>query len=120
MTINWIPGSTIYGIPTGNNVRRNKAPVEFEVVKMKRKYVTLKKGNMEDDYYPESGATKNGCNAGYIFFQTKEDYFEYVEIQRKRSFVASAFGSYPRQAVCDRQIELIYDILKDENGDGEE
>lgn len=124
MKIDWIPGAKIYGLPTGNNARWNKDIVEFEVVKMKRKYVTLIKDGIEEDYCPETGKTVRAIRAGdnyyswYKFFQTKDDYIKYLENQKKRLFVTGLFNGYTgSKQISDKNINLIYDILMDDSED---
>lgn len=82
-------GKTIIAVPTGNNARSmkysNEKYREFRVVKVKRKYVELctLDGHLKNNYDPESGATQKdinagySLNAGYIFFESKEDYLEW-------------------------------------------
>ena len=79
-----LEGATIIGLPTGNNARMRGTtePIKFEVVKVKRKYVEMKRGGsiITDNYCPKSGATQSainsgfGGNAGYRFFRDMKEY----------------------------------------------
>jgi len=76
-------GKIIYARPTGNAARRWDGNLkEFEVVKVKRKYVEMRinGGVFTDNYCPKTGATQSAINAGYttnsgyLFFESKDDY----------------------------------------------
>ena len=82
-------GQIIIGKPTGNNGRYDKSPKEFEVVKIKRKYVDLRIGDgLVDTYSMITGSTQKAIvsgydgNAGYRFYKSLE---EYQEIEMKSS-----------------------------------
>jgi len=115
----WIPGAIIYGKPTGNNARHKGGLVEFEVVKMKRKYVDLKEVGSRhvESYLPSNGATKqavtsgHGNNSGYDFYQTKDEYEDSATLERQKSFVKKHFGTWPDGEVSDDQYKRIYHIL---------
>jgi len=112
MKIDWTPGSKGYGLPTGNNARHEKGLVEFEVVKMKRKYVTLmKKGWLiPEDYAPLTGMSVGGdWNAGYEFYSSPQGYADHLEINRKRMKI---IGVLQRFELQDSQIEAMYNAIK--------
>lgn len=80
-----LEGSNIYAKPTGNEARRwNGEPIEFTVIKLGRKYVTLKRYS-EDNYLPSSGATQSAIKSGYVnnsgykFFSSLEALNEHQE-----------------------------------------
>jgi len=75
-------GDKVFGLPSGAN-RRNSEPVAFEVWKVGRKYVELKRlsggyARFVDDYLPETGVTKEairskvGSPDSFEFFATME------------------------------------------------
>lgn len=89
-----IEGCPIYAIPTGNGARGwNGEPIEFTVIKVGRKYVTLKRYH-EDSYLPSSGATQSainsgyGNNSGYKFFSSLDD----LNQRQHRAELASSVG----------------------------
>ena len=92
-------GQIIIGKPTGNNARYNKECKEFEVVKIKRKYVDLRTGFGYGAGHVESYSIKNGStqsmitsgyggNAGYRFFKSMEAYQEYEQKSSRASFIS--------------------------------
>lgn len=93
-------GKDIFAIGTGNNARREKGKIiEFHVVKVKIKYAELQEGIYRniDNYCIETGATQSAINsgysgnAGYKFFEDKEEiakYFENIEMNKQiREFI---------------------------------
>ncbi len=95
-------GKTIYGIGTGNNCPRGgitNVPVEFNVVKVKRKYVEMSVGSSRytDNYHPKTGSTQQSINTGYsnnqgyMFFESLQDIEEYKALNKIRSAVFSYF-----------------------------
>ncbi len=71
--INFMPGSTIYAIPTGNNASRSKEIVNFVVIKKKRKYVELSQNGSTNpsNYCMRTGMEQGGSrNSGYVFFES--------------------------------------------------
>lgn len=113
-------GQTIYAKPTGNNARYHEAGtiVEFTVVKVKRKYITLSQGR-EDDYCPSNGATASeiksgyGSNAGYSFYSDKESIQKEAEVASKLKDIRGVFGHYGKVRLTDDQIERMWDIIKE-------
>lgn len=79
-----LEGKIVLAIPTGNNARwkSSNEPIEMEVVKVKRKYVEMRRadGGLSENYCPKTGATQQainsgyGNNAGYRFFENRKEY----------------------------------------------
>ena len=109
-------GQTIYAKPTGNNARRHKAGtiVEFTVVKVKRKNVTLSQGGRVDVDYDANGTTKGDSNAGYLFYSDKESIQKEAEVASKLKDIRGVFGHYGRVRLTDDQIERIWGIIKED------
>jgi len=112
MKIDWTPGSKVYGLPTGNNARHEKGLVEFEVVKMKRKYVTLIKIGWDtpEDYDPSDGRKVGGdWNGGYEFYNDESSFKKQIEINWKRKALVKALesGIIPGEQVLD-----FYDVVQ--------
>lgn len=117
-------GKTIFGLGTGNNKSRSgpNDPVEFEVIKVNRKYVSLRVYKSVDNYDPESGATQQsintgyGGNAGYLFFESLDDIEAYNEHRIKNRKVYGYFRSYG-SLLSKEQTDKIHEILFDGEGD---
>ena len=115
-------GKTIFAVPTGNNARRgNDSIVEFEVVKVKRKYVELRRTGRtsSDNYCKKRGATQSsvaagyGNKAGYRFYESKEEIERYRELNNKYEEIRKIFSIYNSMSsnVSDDMIDKIYDVL---------
>ena len=108
-----LEGKTIYGWPTGNNARtyggKELELVEFKVVKVYRKHIGLDNGYGEVKRCAETGADEQSirsdyvCNAGYIFFETLQDFKEYNELKELTSIIYSRFDRWIRW--LSRQLE---------------
>ena len=91
-------GSMVYAIPTGNNRARGNVEqqvVEFEVVKVKRRYVELKRDGWSrtNNYCKESGGTQESItsgyyNAGYVFFPSLEAIAKHtLSLKKKKEII---------------------------------
>ena len=88
-------GKIIYAFPTGNNFNRGYTNelLTVEVIKVKRKYATLKIKGREDSYCVRTGATQGAINygysmnAGYDWFESEEDYQKQLDIDHKCDFI---------------------------------
>lgn len=112
-------GTFIYGIPTGNNARREKGAVKFEVVSVGRKYFHLRKDgfNIQDAYCPVTGAKQREINAGYsgnadyVFFKTEQEVEDYNTYVNKRDMLIKFFYRYNFNDA--KIVDDIFDIVKD-------
>ena len=78
-----LEGKSIFGIPTGNNARSSTKVIEFQVIKVKRKYFDLVQRGWErngaNSYCPDTGSLESeirlgyGGNSGYKFFLNLEE-----------------------------------------------
>lgn len=99
-------GTTIYGIPTGNNVCSSSSEqqvVEFEVMAVGRKYLTLRRDGelwTEDKYCPKLGALQSeinrgySYNAGYSFFTSLEAVALVEELKQTNTFIEEHYSTY--------------------------
>lgn len=114
-------GKTVFGLPTGNNVSRvgTNSPIEFEVVKIKRKYVDLRrKGTTYTNAYcPYSGTTQEGinsgyvCNAGYEFFESLEDIERHLEHRKKLDAIKEYFRSFAQVTLSEEDVSTIHGLI---------
>ena len=114
-------GKTVFGLPTGNNVSRvgTNAPIEFEVVKIKRKYVDLRrKGTTYTNAHcPYSGTTQEEinsgymCSAGYKFFESLEDVERYLEHNKKIAAIEKYFKSFAQVNLSEEDVSTIYGLI---------
>ena len=113
-------GKTIFGLPTGNNINKNStnSPVEFTVVKVKRKYVDLSYKGSEhvNAYCPLSGTTQeslsNGySNAGYKFFESLEDIERYLDHHKKLDAIKEYFRSYAQVTLSEEDVSTIHGLI---------
>lgn len=111
-------GKTIFGVGTGNNARRGHPnnPLEFEVIKVNRKYVSLRNYFGVDNYDPETGCTQSAINAGYngnsgyLFFESLDDIKIYDEHRIKYRKVFDYFRNYGVK-LSKEQTDKIHEIL---------
>jgi len=114
-------GKTVFGLPTGNNVSRvsTNPPIEFNVVKVKRKYVDLIRvgyGRI-DAYCPLSGATQDQINsgytnnAGYKFFESLEDIDRYLEHHKKLDAIKEYFRSFTQSTLSEEDVSTIHELI---------
>lgn len=114
-------GKDVYAIPTGNNARRfvlKQDPViQFHVVKVKRKYVELRRENdFVDSYDPATGVTQKSINSGYtsnsgyLFFASREDLEDYKTYNRKIAEIRDV-TRYRHLDLTLSDVETIHDIL---------
>ena len=71
-------GTTIWGVPTGNNTRRHKKPESFSVQKVNRRFAVMTFHGREDSYDRSTGVTQSSANGGYhnagwLWFESPED-----------------------------------------------
>ncbi len=113
-------GKTVFGIPTGNNASRSgiNSPIEFNVVKVKRKYVDLsrKDSGCVSAYCPLSGTTQeslnNGySNAGYKFFESLKDIERYLEHHKKLDAIKEYFGSFTQVTLSEEDVSTIHGLI---------
>jgi hypothetical protein len=114
-------GKTVFGLPTGNNINRNStnSPVEFAVVKVKRKYVdlSLKGSTIVKAYCPESGTTQEEinsgyiCNAGYKFFESLEDIERYLDHHKKLDDIKEYFRSFAQVTLSEKDVNTIHGLI---------
>lgn len=118
-------GTTVYGLGTGNNRPRGgrpNDPVPFVVVKVKRKYVSLKTGwsHREVNYHPTNGATQECINSGYsmvsgyMFFESLECIEKYKRFRNRRAEVMEFFRGIGVD-LTEEQVYAIHSILFDDN-----
>ncbi len=115
-------GRLIYALPTGNHARRGRDQeiITFEVVKVKRKYVDLRREGWKytDAYCLETGATQQAINsgyaynAGYMFFPSLEAIEEYKRVSVLKGDIREwSSGFNVTKNLTTEQIEGIWEIL---------
>lgn len=117
-----LAGKVIYGIPTGNNRRRNAQEriVKFKVLAVGRVYMTLlEDGRPESsaNKYNANGSTQSavksgyGGNAGYMFFDSLANLELHQQANEARTFLRETFGSWGR-SFSDTDILEITEFVK--------
>ena len=119
-----LEGTVIYATPTGNNARRGKCNeiIEFEVVKVKRKYVELIREGFRhtDNYCQNSGGTQSAIasgyvnNSGYKFFPSKAAINAHSKQLMELDEIESFFRYRRGQALTAEKVSMIYSIIEGE------
>lgn len=115
-------GRIIYAYPTGNNHNRfNNTLVPVKVVKVKIKYASLKiDGHYEDDYCIKRGCTQECANtgysrnAGYLWYESIEDYEKDKELDNKIRAIEKFFRNFNwAQYANAAQIDTLFNAIGD-------
>nr|WP_321458686.1 hypothetical protein [uncultured Vibrio sp.] len=120
-------GKVIYGIPTGNNRRRQgQSKIEkFDVLSVGRVYMTLNKVGASECYadkYNIRGATQRaansgyGTNAGYMFFDSLANLELHQKANEARHFLRETFSIYGKQ-LPDAAVIRISEVVKEYTDD---
>ena len=108
-------GKIIYGLSWLGNNTGNRT-VEFEVMKVNRKYVKMNRYGRPDNYHPETGVTQvainsgYGSNSGYKFFDSLADIGRYNDNRNKIRDIRSYLDYSPD--LTHAEIDIIHKIIK--------
>lgn len=105
----------VYGIPTGNNAQYNKETKKFEILKVKRKYITVRIGDYTPFDCDVNGREKSDYNAGFMFYRSLEDVEYYKSRLEKNRFLSDELrfaNSFNR--LSDKLIDMMVEELKEQ------